>query len=335
MLQSSPNVDNVSPYLSIIIPLYNGEMTLEKCLKAIYNSSYQKFEVLVVDDSSRDNSLKIAHSFPCKTLQLEHNKGAAVARNWGAKHAKGDALLFIDSDIVIRRNTLNLFVDSLKHYPAVFGMYTQKSGIDKLLSLYQNFYAYRSIKETRDVTSMFYSYCAAIKRELFDKAVGFNESWVRATFEDVELGMRVVELGYQIYLNKNIEVVHYNHYSMKSFINNYFYKSLALSKFMFHKKKLTLNNEGWTNHKNVISLLAGLLTILFAFLSLVSSWFIVPLLITLVIFLSSNLNFYKFILQEKPSGLCAAIILNFMVQIVAALGIIAGQASFWREKGLR
>ena len=244
-------------YISIIIPTYNAEKTLEKCLKAIYNSSYQKFEVLVVDDASRDNSLEIARSFPCKTLQLEHNRGAAVARNRGARNAKGDVLLFIDSDIVIKRNTLNLFVDSLKKYPAVFGIYTQKSGIDKLLSLYQNFYAYKSIKETRDVTSMFYSYCAAIKSELFVKVGGFDESWVRATFEDVELGMRVVARGHQIYLNKNIEVVHYNNYTIKSFIKNYFYKSMALSKFMFSKKKLTLNNEGWTNYKNLISFLVG------------------------------------------------------------------------------
>ena len=161
--------NNGNPYFSIIIPLYNAEKTLEKCLNAIYDSSYQKFEVLVVDDASQDNSLKIARSFPCKTLQLEHNQGAAVARNWGAKNAKGDVLLFIDSDIVTKRNTLNLLVDSLKKYPAVFGIYTQKSETDKLLSLYQNFYAYKSIKETRDVTSMLYSYCAAI-RWLFNKA---------------------------------------------------------------------------------------------------------------------------------------------------------------------
>jgi glycosyltransferase involved in cell wall biosynthesis len=322
-------------YISIIIPTYNAEKTLENCLQAIFNSSYQKFEVLLVDDGSQDNSVKIARSFSCKVLHCTHNRGASAARNWGAKNAEGDALLFIDADIVIKKDTLNLFVSSLKKHPVVFGIYTQQPGVDGLLSLYQNYYAHKSIQETEELTSMFYSYCAAIKRTLFNELGGFDEGWIRATFEDVEFGMRLTEHGHQIFLNKNIEVVHHNNYTLKRFVKNYFYKSLDLAKLMLSKKKLTLNNEGWTTYRNQISFLAGLSTIFLALLSLVSSWFIVPLLITLVIFLSSNLNFYKFILQEKPAGLCAAIILNFMVQIVAALGIIAGQLSFLKEKGLR
>jgi glycosyltransferase involved in cell wall biosynthesis len=335
MLQSSPNSDNVSPYISVIIPIYNAEKTLEKCLHAIFNSRYQNFEVLVVDDGSKDNSLKIANSFPCNILKLKHNQGASVARNWGAKNTKGDILLFIDSDIVIKSDTLTQFVDSLKSYPAVFGIYSQKPGVDGLLSLYQNFYAHKSIKETKELTSMFYSYCAAIKKEIFDKVGGFDESWVRATFEDVEFGIRVTEKGHQIYLNKDIRVIHYNNYTIRGFIKNYFYKSLDLSKFMFGKKRLTLNNEGWTNYKNLISFLAGLLTILLSISFFFSHRFILPFLFSLVTFLAMNLDFYKFILKEKPAGLFSAILLNFMVQIISALGIIAGQASYFREKGVR
>ncbi len=335
MLQSHLNLENINPYISIIIPLYNSEKTLEKCLHAIFNSKYQNFEVLVVDDGSKDNSLKIAESFPCNILKLKHNQGASVARNWGAKNAKGDILLFIDSDIVIKSDTLNQFADSLKSYPAVFGIYSQKPGVDGLLSLYQNFYAHKSIKETKELTSMFYSYCAAIKKEIFDKVGGFDESWVRATFEDVEFGMRVTANGHQIYLNKDIEVVHYNYYTIKRFIKNYYYKSLDLSKFMFNKKKLTLNNEGWTNYKNLISFLAGLLTILLSIASFLSHKVVFPLLISLLIFLAMNLDFYKFMLKEKPVGLLPAILLNFIVQIISALGIIAGQATYFKEKILK
>jgi len=319
-------------YISIIIPIYNAEKTLDECLKAIFSSHYQHFEVIVVDDGSQDNSLHIAYSFPCTILKLTHNKGASAARNWGAKNAKGDILLFIDADIVITRDTLDLFVDSLKKYPAVFGMYTQKPGTNGLLSLYQNFYAHKSIRNTKDITAMFYSYCAAIRRELFDTIGGFDERWVRATFEDVDFGMRVVEHGYQIHLNKNIEVVHYNYYTMRKFIKNYYYKSLDLSKFMFNKKRLTLNNEGWTNYKNLISFLAGLLTMPLFLLSLVSHWFLIPLLIFLVLFLAMNLDFYTFVLKEKPGGLLSAIVLNFMVQVISLLGMSVGVVSYCREK---
>ena len=319
-------------FISIIIPLYNAEKTLKKCLTAIFSSSYQHFEVIVVDDGSSDNSLQIATTFPCTIFKLKNNKGASAARNWGAKNAKGEILLFIDADIVIKKETLDLFVNSLKNFPAVFGIYSQRPGINKLLSLYQNFYAHKSIRDTRDITSMFYSYCAAIRKEVFNSVGGFDESWVRATFEDVDFGMRVREKGHQIYLNKTIEVVHYNYYTLKKFLRNYYYKSLDLSKFMFNKKRLTLNNEGWTNYKNLISFLAGLLTIPFFMLSLIISWFSIPFLISLVLFLVMNLDFYRFILKEKPTGLAGALFLNFFVQIVSFLGMSAGLLTFYREK---
>jgi glycosyltransferase involved in cell wall biosynthesis len=327
MTQNFPNPDNSNPYISIIIPLYNSEKTIEKCLTAVFNSTFQNLEVLVVDDDSKDNSVTIAESFPCRVLKLSYNQGPSVARNWGARNAKGDVLLFIDSDIVIQRDTLSLFVDSLKSYSAVFGIYTKKPGTDGLLSLYQNFYAHKSIRETKELTSMLYSYCVGIKRDVFNEAGGFDERWLRATFEDVELGLRVTENGHQIYLNKKIEVVHHPKFTIKRFIKNYFYKSLDLSKFMLSKKRLTLNNEGWTSRKNMISFLAGLSVSPFSILSFFSAWAILPFVISMVIFLTLNSDFYKFILKEKPLGLPNAIVLNLMVQIISALGIITGIAN--------
>ena len=332
MLKSSSNPDNKGPYISIIIPLYNAEKTLEKCLTAIFNSRYQNFEVLVVDDGSKDNSIKIAESFSCKILKLIHNQGPSVARNWGAKNAKGDVLLFIDSDIVIKRDTLDLFVDSLKSYPAVFGIYTQKPGTDELLTLYQNFYAHKSMKQTRDLTSVLYSYCVAIEKKVFDEVGGFDQSWVRATFEDVEFGLRVTENGHQIYLNKNIEVVHHANFDLKRFAKNYFFKSLDLSKFMFSRKKLTLNNEGWTNRNNLVSFLAGVSIIPFSISCFFSGWFVLPFLISMALFLTINLDFYRFILKEKPRGLLYAFLLNLMVQTISGIGIFLGLASHAKKK---
>lgn len=321
-----------NPYISIIIPLYNAERTLEKCLKAVFDSGFQDFELLVVDDASTDSSIKIAESFPCKVLKLPYNQGPSVARNHGARNAKGDVLLFIDSDIVIQRDTLNLFVDSLKSYCAVFGIYTQKPGTDGLLSLYQNFYAHKSIKETNEVTSMLYSYCVAIKKDAFLEIGGFDESWRRPTFEDVQLGLRLTENGHQIYLNKNIKVVHHPNFNIKRFIKNYFYKSLDLTKLMLSKKKLTLNDEGWTNRKNVVSLIAGLSIAPFLISSFFSRWFILLFLLAFLIFLVMNLDFYRFITRQKPRALLNAFFLNVAVQVISAFGMIIGLADILRKK---
>jgi len=332
MVQNAPYPDNSSSCISIIIPVYNAERTLKKCLSAICSSTFQKFEVLVVDDGSKDNSLRIAESFRCKVLKLPYNQGPSAARNWGARNAKGDIILFIDSDVVIGRDTLNLFVDSLESYPAVFGIYTEKPGTKNLLSLYQNFYAHKSIRDTKEHTCMFYSYCAAIKKHIFLKVGGFDETWRRPTVEDVQLGLRLCEKGHRIYLNKNIQVVHHANFNMKRFIRNYFYKSLDLSKLMLSRKRLSLDNEGWTNRKNLISLIAGLSIPPFLISSFFSGWFMLPFLLALPIFLGMNMGFYRFIARQKPLAVLNALFLNLAVQVIAAFGMIIALADFLRKK---
>ncbi len=84
--------------ISIIVPFYNAENTLERLLDSILKQSFSDFELIVVDDASTDSSLRIAQSYPCKTIHLDRNHGPAYCRNIGAKHAKGDILVFIDSD---------------------------------------------------------------------------------------------------------------------------------------------------------------------------------------------------------------------------------------------
>ena len=85
--------------ISIIIPVYNASLTLKECLDSIFDSSFKDFEVILVSDNSTDESVKIAKKYNCTIIELKENKGPALARNTGAKAAKGDLLLFIDSDV--------------------------------------------------------------------------------------------------------------------------------------------------------------------------------------------------------------------------------------------
>ena len=91
------------PKISVIIPAYNEEKNLRRCIKAVYESDYRNFEVIVVDDASTDNSAKVAVTFPCVLVSLKDNLGSAQARNEGAKKASGDILVFIDADIIVKK----------------------------------------------------------------------------------------------------------------------------------------------------------------------------------------------------------------------------------------
>ena len=91
------------PFTSIIIPVYNAELTIEKCLKSVLKQSYQNYEVIVIDDCSADNSLSIIKEFKSKfrrfrILSNPQNSGASITRNNGIKLAKGKYIAFLDSD---------------------------------------------------------------------------------------------------------------------------------------------------------------------------------------------------------------------------------------------
>ena len=93
--------------ISVIIPVYNSGNTLKECLDSIFNNITEKFEVIVVSDNSKDNSIDIAKNYKCKIIELKENSGPAFARNIGADSAFGDLLLFVDSDVVVKNDIIS------------------------------------------------------------------------------------------------------------------------------------------------------------------------------------------------------------------------------------
>lgn len=87
--------------ISVIIPVYNREKTIEKAIKSVLNQTYQDLEVIVVDDKSTDNTESIVSKIVDKRLRyitLDKNMGACAARNRGITEAQGDFIAFQDSD---------------------------------------------------------------------------------------------------------------------------------------------------------------------------------------------------------------------------------------------
>lgn len=111
--------------ISIVVPVYNGEETLERCLKAINNLAYPKedFEVVVVNDGSKDRTEEIIKSLNIKNLiyiKLEENQGRVIARETGAKAANYENLLFVDSRVIVDSEILQNLC-KLGYSPAMAG----------------------------------------------------------------------------------------------------------------------------------------------------------------------------------------------------------------------
>ena len=179
--------------ISVIIPLHNSEETIGECLNAVYNSDYKNYEVIVVDDCSSDDSVKITKKFPCKVIRLDVNRGAAFTRNTGAKVAKGQILVFIDSDIVLKRNSLTLIAGALKSpkISAVTGSFSKDSRYKNFTSQYKNLYVCYSYKYKPHYNSVFFTSIASIRRDIFNKLGGFDMHYKGASAEDVEFGLGI------------------------------------------------------------------------------------------------------------------------------------------------
>ena len=111
-------MSNNAPVISIIIPIYNAERYINRCVDSILNQTYKKFELILIDDGSKDHSASICDKLSSIDRRIftyhKENGGSGDARNFGLKKAKGDYILFIDSDDYIEKNTLEKLVQTTK-----------------------------------------------------------------------------------------------------------------------------------------------------------------------------------------------------------------------------
>lgn len=114
---------------SIIVPVYNVEKYVEKCLKSIDNQSYQKFEAIIVNDGSKDKSDSIIKKYIKDKKQFTYltkeNGGLSDARNFGIKYASGDYIIFLDSDDYLEPDLLkklNSILSLKKHDIVRYGL---------------------------------------------------------------------------------------------------------------------------------------------------------------------------------------------------------------------
>jgi len=180
--------------VSIVIPAYNEEDCIERCIKAVLSQKHKDLEVILVDDGSTDRTVEIARQYPIKIVKGNH-KGNSAAKNFGWKKAKGDVVIFIDADMVIHPNyvskTLKCYEDKkiggTTHAELLFNK--KPSFIARIL------YLRKKIGEFYDPI------CIKTCRRKFIKSIGgFNLDL--GYFDDWELGTRIKKRGYKIVWTK-------------------------------------------------------------------------------------------------------------------------------------
>ena len=205
---------------SVIIPAHNSEQYIERCLEHVLSSDLgREFEVIVVDDDSGDLTVEKAKKFGVIMVRNKENGGPAFSRNQGAKIARGDVLVFVDSDMMIYPDTLKKIAHFLKEkngFMGVSGNYEPHCPMKNFLSCFKNVFAcYARMNQPENVdwaqSSLF-----AIKADAFKSVGGFNEQLRHC--EDVMLGRALVRHGYKIAFCRTLGAKHMKVYSLSSFI---------------------------------------------------------------------------------------------------------------------
>ena len=110
----------MKPMVSIIVPVYNTEQYLRRCIDSIVNQEYTDFELLLIDDGSKDSSGVICDEYAEKDARVrvihKENSGVSDSRNCALDHAKGKYIQFLDSDDWITPDATRLLVRSAEEY---------------------------------------------------------------------------------------------------------------------------------------------------------------------------------------------------------------------------
>lgn len=205
------------PKVNIVIVNLNGSHHLEKCLSSLLNTSYPRFDVIVVDNNSSDDSVSlIKANFPqCMVIALDENKGFAIANNIGTNGADGKYLAFLNNDTIVTPNWLNELVSVMESDDRVAITQSRLLRLDGEVDSTGDFAThlgrvYSSTKDRFDEPRKILSARGAamlVRKTFFLAEGGFDKDYF-VSFEDVEIGWKAWILGYKVLMVPNSLVYH-------------------------------------------------------------------------------------------------------------------------------
>ncbi len=294
-----------SPFISIIIPVYNGGLAFQNCLKSLFahlpKTEEHLAEVIVVADGCTDGSDLIAEKFGATVLRTEAPRGPARARNIGARKARGEVLFFVDADVTVHNNTVDKVAQLFQTQStlaAVIGSYDNEPGAPNFLSQYKNLFHHYTHQTSSEEASTFWGACGAMRRAIFWEVGGFDESYEKPSIEDIELGYRLRRKGYSIRLCKSLFVKHLKRWEPVSLLRaEFFYRALPWTELLLRQEQV--NNDLNLNISTRISVILTFGLIFSTFLGILwtQAWFIAGAFALAL--LICNLPVYRFFQRQR------------------------------------
>lgn len=309
--------------VSIIVPAYNAESTLEECLGALKAAMEPSDELILFDDGSTDSTPQIAERAGVRVLRnAGEPKGPAHGRNRGAEVSTQRYLLFVDADVIIRPDAIQRLVRELDQPQVIgaFGSYDDSPRSRRLAALYANLRHHYVHQMGNREASTFWSGIGLIDKKIFQNLGGFDEDqFAHPSIEDVELGMRVIKRGFRIRLVPEAQGTHWKDWTLwRVWHTDIIRRAMPWSRLIADKKSAG-SNLNITNKERALSFLA--LTSVFAFsLSAVFSAALYIGVIALSFYLIGIRRFLGTVSRRvSPFKLMGVAALHFFYHIYASL----------------
>ena len=251
-------MSDIKSSVSIVIPHWNNVDVLSECLESILNTDFENFETIVVDNASTDNSVaSVRSNYPnVKLIENDKNYGYAGGCNIGAEAASGDFLIFLNNDTVQEKDWISNLIKTINSddkiaavQPKILNYYDRNvfdyaGGSGGHMDIYcfpfarGRIFSFQENDEGQynNKEKCFWSSgtCFMVRRELFQKSGGFDESFF-AHMDEIDLCWRLYAMGFEVWVEPDSVVYHKN----------------ALTLPMYSHKKYYLN------HRNSLLMLLG------------------------------------------------------------------------------
>ncbi|MFB0544969.1 MAG: glycosyltransferase family 2 protein [Asgard group archaeon] len=331
--------------ISVIVPVYNGEGVIASCLKSLLNQNYpkNKYEIIVVDDGSTDDTTEIVSRFKRVKLIKQKHKGPATARNLGVKKSRGQIVLFTDADCVPPKNWIKNMIEPFKDKKIVGVSGTYKTLNKK--SLVARFVGYE-IEERHDTLKkrgnidFMGTFSAAYRKNIFSKFGGFDTSFPTASGEDPELSFRINKAGFKMVFQPKSFVYHRHPNSLWKLIKQKFWRGYWRV-FLYNKHKDKMFRHSYTPKSAFIEEAFLGIAFLFVFLALInflfsyyrdlSSYFVISFIFLILTFLFTLPLAKKMYKKDKEVGFWSTGII-ILRELFTGFGIICGLLSLLYKK---
>ena len=206
--------------VTVIVPVYNQPAELAQCLAALEASAGPDSEIIVVDDGSTGDMVAADAPTSARVLRLADNAGPAAARNHGARHARGEILLFVDADVIVAPGAVQHVTRVLSGDPTsprcsapttrarAAGAWSRSTETCSTTS------CTRRATRRRRRSGRGAERCGARRSRRW---AGFDAArFRRPSIEDIELGYRLARAGYRIRLDRDLQCTHLKRWRLPS-----------------------------------------------------------------------------------------------------------------------